>query len=78
MDLLVDHLHDVLRHALALEVGKQLFDLVLLLICLVCEVLLETLVDLFELLLRLCLVFFEIILLFQFVPELKFIHKTGE
>lgn len=78
LDLFIDDLHDVLGHALALQVGQKFFDLVLLLICLVGEVLLETLVDLFKLLLCLGLVFLEIILFFQFIPKLQFIHETGE
>jgi len=63
LNLLIDNLHDILRHGLVFQVVQKLPYLLLFLVTVTREMLLEALVDLFELLLRLCLVALEIILL---------------
>ena len=78
IQLLVYHLHYVIRHSLPFKVLQELFSLFLLLIPLISKMLLEALIDFLEFLLSLRLVGPEIILLLEFVPDLKFVHKVCE
>mmetsp|Transcript_13182 Transcript_13182/g.22349 ORF Transcript_13182/g.22349 Transcript_13182/m.22349 type:complete len:435 (-) Transcript_13182:492-1796(-) len=78
LHLLVDDLHDVLRHALALEVLEQLLDVLLLLVGVLGEVLLEALVNLLQLALGLVLVLLVVVLVLQVAPELHLVREVRE
>ena len=78
IQLLIYHLHDMIWYRLPLQVLQELLRLFLLLILLISKMLLEALIYLLKFLLSLGLVSPEIVLLFQFVPDFKFVDEVGE
>ena len=78
LHFLLNHFGNVFGHDFALQVFQNLLDGLLLFIFFIREVLLERVVNLFQLFLGLGLVLFEVVLLLELGPQFDLVHEVSK